>query len=103
MGLSVNITRVHEQRACAHTFTRTQDPTHTRTHACAHSRAHAPTPTRSTPHPTHSSNKEARVRKMNRSRMMLGSTPGRCTLMATSSPVSLNTALYTCRQAHVHT
>ena len=27
---------------------------------------------------------------------MMGSTPGRCTLTATSCPVSLSTALYTC-------
>lgn len=39
--------------------------------------------------------KRAMERKMSRSRRMTGSTPGRCTLMATSSPVSLKTALYT--------
>ena len=40
--------------------------------------------------------KRAMERKMKRSRRMTGSTPGRCTLMATSSPVSRSTALYTC-------
>jgi hypothetical protein len=34
-------------------------------------------------------------RKMKRSRRMVGSTPGRCTLMATSSPEERSTALYT--------
>jgi len=41
--------------------------------------------------------KRAMDRKMNRSRRMTGRTPGRCTLIATSSPVSRSTALYTWR------
>ena len=44
---------------------------------------------------THASKKDASVRKMNRSLRMTGSIPGRCTLIATSSPVSRSTALYT--------
>ena len=36
-----------------------------------------------------------KVLKMKMSRKMSGSTPGRCTLTATSSPVSRSTALYT--------
>ena len=39
--------------------------------------------------------KRAMDRKMNRSRRMTGPTFGRCTLTATSSPVSRSTALYT--------
>ena len=40
--------------------------------------------------------RRANALKMNRSRKMMGSTPGLCTLTATSWPVSLSTALYTC-------
>ena len=108
---------------CTPAYTFTYTNTHTQTHVYTNTRAHTEQELvlltyylKKKPHythmhtrtrdkdkgqSTHSSKKDASVLKMKRSRRMLGSTPGRCTFTATSSPVSFRTARYTCTHKHM--